>query len=143
MRSVNDGIHENGRSVAQILTDMKAEFVEFVQTRITMLRAELQEKWKTAKVAIPLAILALVFLGTAYLLLTGALVGLVVAAFPQSAYRWFFAFIIVAVFWAILGAAAAYFAKREFELKSMMPKRTIEVLKGDKLWIQAEVKNRV
>jgi len=134
--------HGNGRTVAQILTEMKAELVQFVQTRITMLRTELQEKWKTLKIAVPLAALAALLLGTAYLLLTLALVGLVMAAFPQSVYRWFFAFLIVGVFWAFLGGMAAYFAKREFAMKSMMPKRTLEVLKGDKLWIQSEVNNR-
>ncbi|HVN22205.1 MAG TPA: phage holin family protein [Dongiaceae bacterium] len=133
---------ENGRSVAEILTQMKAELVEFVQTRVTMLRAELREKAQMLKVAVPLAGIAAVLLGTAYMLFTLALVGLVLAAFPQSAYRWFFAFLIVGVFWGILGAAAAYFAMREFQMKSMVPKRTLEVLKGDKIWIQSEVNNR-
>ena len=142
MRSVNGEVHENGRRLAEILAEMRAELIEFVQTRISMLRTELSEIWKTAKVAIPLVGLATLLLGTAFLLLTGALVGLVVAAFPQSIYRWFFACIIVAFFWGVLGAAAAYFAKREFEIKSMAPRRTLEVLKADKLWIEAEVRNR-
>ena len=143
MRTGNGEIHENGRGVAEILAEMKAEFVEFVETRITILRTELAEKWKTAKVAIPLIGLAAMLLGTAFLLLSGALVGLVAAAFPNSIYRWFFACGIVACCWGLLGAAAAYFAKREFEARSLAPKRTLEVLKGDKLWIQAEVRNRV
>ena len=143
MRSVNGEVHENGRRLAEILAEMRAELIEFVQTRISMLRTELSEIWKTAKVAIPLVGLATLSLGTAFLLLTGALVGLVVAAFPQSIYRWFFACIIVAFFWGVLGAAAAYFAKREFEIKSMAPRRTLEVLKADKLWIEAEVRNRL
>lgn len=143
MQWANDEIHENGRSVADILTDMKGEFSEFVQTRVTMFRTELREKWNAAKVAIPLAGLAALSLLMAFLLFSGALVGLVLAAFPNSAYRWFFACLIVAIFWAVVGGAAAYFAKREFELASVVPKRTLEVLKGDKLWIQAEVKNRI
>lgn len=143
MRSVNGEVHENGRRLAEILAEMRAELIEFVQTRISMLRTELSEIWKAAKVAIPLVGLATLLLGTAFLLLTGALVGLVVAAFPQSIYRWFFACIIVAFFWGVLGAAAAYFAKREFEIKNMAPKRTLEVLKADKLWIEAEVRNRL
>jgi len=143
MRPANGEVHENGRRVSEILTEMRSELVEFVQTRTTMFRAELREKWNTAKVAIPLAGLAALLLGTAFLLLTGALVGLVLAAFPNTIYRWFFACLIVAFFWGILGAAAAYFAKREFELRSMVPKRTLEVLKGDKLWLEHEVRNRV
>jgi uncharacterized membrane protein YqjE len=143
MRTANSEIHENGRGVAEILTEMKSEFVEFVQTRTAMLRAELLEKWKTLRVAIPLAGVGAIFLTTAFLLLSGALVGLVLAAFPNSIFRWFFACLIVGVFWAILGAIAGYFAIREFQVRSMMPKRTLEVLKGDKLWIETEVRNRV
>jgi uncharacterized membrane protein YqjE len=143
MRSANGEVHENGRTVAEILTEMKAELVEFVQTRITMLRTELLEKWKILRVAIPLAGVAAMLLSTAFLLLTGALVGLVVAAFPNSIYRWFFACLIVGVFWGIVGSAAGYFAIREFQVRSMIPQRTLKVLKGDKLWIETEVRNRV
>jgi uncharacterized membrane protein YqjE len=143
MQSVNSEIHGNGRSVADILSDMKGELSEFVQTRVAMFRAELREKWNAARVAIPLAGFAILSLFTAFLLFSGALVGLVLVAFPHSLYRWFFACAIVAIFWVVLGGVAAYFAKREFELASMAPKRTLEVLKGDKLWIQAEVKNRI
>ena len=135
-------IHENGRRVAEILAEMKAELAEFVQTRITMLRAELQEKWNTVRKAIPWAAAAAVFLGTSFLLFTGALVGLVLAAFPHSMLRWFFACLIVGVFWAVIGASAAFFAKRQLNMASMLPRRTLEVLKGDKVWIVDEV-NRV
>lgn len=135
-------IHENGRRVTEILTEMKTEFAEFVQTRITMLRAELQEKGKTIGKAIPWAAAAALLLGTSFLLLTGALVGLVVAAFPHNMLRWFFACLIVGVFWAVIGASAAFFAKRQFSMTTMLPRRTLEVLKGDKIWIVDEV-NRV
>ena len=135
-------IHENGRRVAEILTEMRAEFAEFVQTRITMLRTELQEKWNTTRKAIPWAAAAALFLATSFLLFTAALVGLVLAAFPHSILRWFFAYLIVGVFWAVIGASAAFFAKRQFKMSTMMPRRTMEVLKGDKVWIVDEV-NRV
>jgi len=133
----------NGRSLAAIITEMKEELKDFVQTRIEMFRTELQEKLKTLKIAAPLAGLGALLLGTAYLLFTMALVGLVVAFFRDNPYRWFFAFAAVAVLWTLLGGIAAYFAKREFELKGLMPRKTIEVLKEDKLWIQAEAKNQL
>jgi len=133
----------NGRSLAAIVTEMKEELKDFVQTRIEMFRTELQEKLKTLKIAAPLAGLGALLLGTAYLLFTMALVGLVVAFFRDNPYRWFFAFAAVAVLWTLLGGIAAYFAKREFELKGLMPRKTIEVLKEDKLWIQAEAKNQL
>jgi len=133
----------NGRSLAAIVTEMKEELKDLVQTRIEMFRTELQEKLKTLKIAAPLAGLGALVLGTAYLLFTMALVGLVVAFFRDNPYRWFFAFAAVAVLWTLLGGIAAYFAKREFELKGLMPRKTIEVLREDKLWIQAEAKNQL
>jgi len=133
----------NGRSLAAIVAEMKGELREFTQTRIEMLKAELHEKLKTLKIAVPLAALGVLLLATACLLFTMALVGLAVAFFPSSPYRWFFAFAIVAILWTILGGIAAYFAKREFELKGLMPRRTIKVLKEDKVWIQAEAKNQL
>ena len=108
-----------------------------------MFTAELHEKMRTLKIAAPLAVLGVLLLGTAYLLFTVALVGLAVAFFAASPYRWFFAFAIVAVIWTLLGGIAAYFAKREFELKGLMPRKTIKVLKEDKIWIQAEAKNQL
>ena len=133
----------NGRSLAAIVTEMKEELKDLVKTRIEMFRAELQEKLKTLKIAAPLAGVGALLLGTAYLLFTMALVGLVVAFFRDNPYRWFFAFAAVAVLWTLLGGIAAYFAKREFELKGLMPRKTLEILKGDKLWIQAEAKNQL
>ena len=133
----------NSRGLGEIVAEMKAELKEFVETRFEMLKTEVQEKVKTLKIAAPLAGLGALLLGTAYLLFTMALVGLVVAFFRDNPYRWFFAFAAVAVLWTLLGGIAAYFAKREFELKGLMPRKTIEVLKEDKLWIQAEAKNQL
>jgi uncharacterized membrane protein YqjE len=131
------------RSLGEIVAEMKAEVKEFVQTRFEMFKAEVQDKIKTLKVAVPLAGLGFLFLGTAYLLFTMALVGLAVAFFRDSPYRWSLGFAIVAVVWTFLGGIAAYFAKREFDLYTLAPKRTIDVLKGDKLWIQSEAKNQI
>ncbi|HET9308389.1 MAG TPA: phage holin family protein [Candidatus Sulfotelmatobacter sp.] len=131
------------RNISEVLTDIKTELKDFVQTRIAMFKAELQEKVKNIKTVAPLAAVAAVLLGTAYLLFTLALVGLAAAFLPDNQYRWFLAFLAVAILWAILGGIAAYFAKREFEIKGLLPKRTIEVLKDDKVWVQAEVKNQI
>jgi hypothetical protein len=108
-----------------------------------MLRTELREKTSTLKTAAVLGATGLLLLSTAYLLITLALVGLVVVAFPNSPYRWFFAFLIVGIFWSIFGGIAAYFAKRELEVRGLLPKRTIEVLKGDKVWVETEVKSQI
>jgi uncharacterized membrane protein YqjE len=133
----------NGRNLASLLSEMKEELKDFIQTRVAMFKAELQEKVQILKAAAPLAIIGLVLLSTAYLLLTLALVGLIAAAIPDNAYRFAIAFAAIGVLWAIIGAIAAYFAYRELQLKGLMPKRTVEVLKEDKVWIQSEVKNQV
>jgi uncharacterized membrane protein YbhN (UPF0104 family) len=133
----------NGRGMAEIMAEMKRELKEFVLTRFEMFKTETREKIKTLKIAAPLAALGALLLGTAYLLFTMALVGLVAVFVRNSPYQWFLAFAIVAVLWTLLGAVALYFAKREFELKSLAPTRTIEILKGDKQWIQAEAKNQI
>jgi uncharacterized membrane protein YqjE len=134
---------KNGRSLASTLAEMKIELLDFLDTRIELLKTELQEKGKILKAAAPLGALGALLLATAYLLFTLALVSLVVVAFQDNPYRWFFAFLIVAVAWTMFGGIAVYFAKRELEMNTLLPQRTIEVLKGDKIWIQAEVKNQV
>ncbi len=139
----NAAYEHNGKNLTRLLTEMKEELVEFVTTRFVIFKTEMQEKVRTLKTAAPLGIAAAVLLLTAYLLFTLAIVGLLVAAFASNPYRWFFAFLAVAVAWTILGGMAAYLAKRELEIKGLMPKRTIEILKGDKLWMQAEVKNQL
>lgn len=133
----------NGRSLTSTLTEMKIELLDFLDTRIELLKTELQEKGKILKAAAPLGALGALLLVTAYLLFTLALVSLVVVAFQDNPYRWFFAFLIVAFAWAVFGGIAVYFAKRELEMNTLLPQRTIDVLKGDKIWIQAEVKNQV
>lgn len=131
----------NGRSVASVLADSKEELKQFVETRIAMLKTELREKLKNLKIAAPLAIAGILFLLTAYLLLTLSVVGLVFAFLPANPYRWCLAFLGVAALWFIVGGIAGYFAKREFELRGLLPNRTMGVLKGDKVWIQSEVRN--
>lgn len=130
----------NGKNLTALLMEMKQEVQDFVQTRLTMLKVELKEKARTLKAAAPLAVMGGLLLFTAFLLFTLALVALVFAGLPDNAYRWFLAFLAVAVLWSILGVLAAYLAKRELEVKGLLPKRTVEVLKEDKLWIQSEVK---
>ena len=132
----------NGRSLTATLAELKSELLDFVDTRIELLKSELREKMKVVKAAAPLGAVGLLLLVTAYLLFTMALVALVVVAFQGNPYRWFFAFSIVGFAWAVLGGIAVYFAKRELEMTTLMPQKTIEILKGDKIWIQAEVKNQ-
>ena len=140
-RALNNEVNiNNGKSVAALFAEMKQELQDFVQTRVTMFKVELQEKVRVMKAAAPLAVIGAVLLLTAYLLFTLALVSLVFAFLPDNAYRWCIAFAAIGLLWLILGGIAAYMAKRELEVKGLLPKRTVEVLKEDKMWIQSEVK---
>ncbi|HSY65949.1 MAG TPA: phage holin family protein [Terriglobales bacterium] len=139
---MNTGVN-NVRSIGATLAEMKIELLDFLDTRIELLKTELREKGKILKAAAPLGGLGALLLGTAYLLFTLAVVSLVVVAFQDNPYRWFFAFLIVGFAWAVFGGIAVYFAKRKLETETFLPQRTIEVLKGDKIWIEAEVRNHV
>lgn len=139
---MNTGVN-NVRSIGATLAEMKLELLDFLDTRIELLKTEVREKLKILKAAAPLGALGALLLGTAYLLFTLALVSLVVVAFQDNPYRWFFAFLIVGSAWAVFGVIAVYFAKRKLETETLLPQRTIEVLKGDKIWIEAEVRNHV
>jgi len=133
----------NGRSLAQVVADIKEEFKEFVQTRIKLFKTETQQKLELLKVAAILAGVALVMLATAYLLLTIGLVAVIAALFANNPYHWVFGFFGVAILWSVIGGIAAYFAKREFALKGIVPRRTFEVLKNDKIWLQHEAKEQL
>ena len=50
----------NGRSLAQVVADIKEEFKDFVQTRVQLFKTETQQKLELLKVAAVLAGVALV-----------------------------------------------------------------------------------
>lgn len=131
----------NGRSLAAILNDMKSELQEFAHTRIELFKRELQEKIKAIKGAIPAAVIGATFMGTAFLLFSLAMVSLVAVAFEGSSYKWFFACLIVGIFWSMIGAFALFLAKQRFTKEPMVPEKTMHVLSDDKVWLQGEARN--
>jgi uncharacterized membrane protein YqjE len=137
-----NGTMEELRHLSSVLHEIKDETKDFVQTRFTLLKSELQEKLPNLKIAAVLAAVGALFAVTAYALLTLALVCLVAVAFKGSDFQWTFAFLCVGVLWLLIGGAALYMAKRELALRGLMPKRTFEVLKGDKIWLEHETRNQ-
>ena len=135
--------YRNGseRSLGSIIGEIKEELKEFVNTRVQMVKAELQETLSAARTALPLTLIALALFATGLLLLTMAAVVLVAFAFAGSALAWFYAAIIVAFVWMCLGAAAAWFAYNAFRSHSRFPRRTVQVLKADKAWLQTEARS--
>ena len=136
-------VNFNGRSFAGVVNEVKYELKEFVQTRITMLKAELGEKMRTFKAALPMLATAIVFLATAFLLLTLCLVGLILVAFYGDPFRWFFSFLIVGVLYSIIGGMTAVFGLKELRAQGIMPQKTIKVLKEDQIWLQHEARTQV
>jgi Putative Actinobacterial Holin-X, holin superfamily III len=136
-------VNHDARSLAALVNEIKRELKEFAAIRIELLRREVREKvghWKTAA---PLAAVGLLLLGTAYLLFTLAVVAGVAILVGNTPYRWFFSFLIVTAFWAIAGCVIAYMAKRDFKANKLIPEKTVEVLKGDKIWLQQEARNQI
>ena len=131
----------NGRPLAEVVAELKEELIDFLQTRVQMLMSELRESAKNSKSPAIFGGIALLLLGTAWLLLNLALVGLVAVAFWGSAYAWFFSFLIVGLFWAILGGILGLAAQRQ--LRRLAPRRTIKVLKEDKIWLQQEARSQI
>jgi uncharacterized membrane protein YqjE len=130
---------ENQRSLRGLIRELLDELKEFAATRLQVVRSELQETMATVKLALPLTLVALIFLFSGFLLLTAAVVVIVAHAFAGSAYAWFAAFLIVGIVWTAAGAIAGYFGYNRFRANGRFPK-TVEVLKADGAWLQSEAR---
>ncbi len=130
----------NGRSLAGVVAELKDELKEFMHTRMAMLSSELKDKLSAWKVAMPTIIMGLVLLGTCWLLLTGAVVAAIYVAFAGNPFAAAIALAIVGVAYLLGGGIAVTFALRELRESGVMPKRTMRVLKDDKVWITNEAK---
>ena len=128
------------KSIATILSETKEELKQFVTTRISILKAEMDEKISRIKSVIPLAIVAALFLVSAWGVFTFALVALLQAFFAPSVYAWLWASLIVTLVYAIVGAAAGWFAYSEIKATKLAPTRTLKVLQQDQVWIQNEAR---
>lgn len=132
-------VHQ-GRSLSDIVAELREELKQFLDTRLKMLKSELRDGLSAILVAVPLGVVALMFVVTGFLLISAAVVTLVASAFSGNAYAWFYGLIIVGVLWFIIAGISAFFAYNEFRSKPVFPKRTLEVLKADKTWIESEAR---
>jgi membrane protein implicated in regulation of membrane protease activity len=92
----------------------------------------LHERATALKESTPLILAAALFLVTAFLLFTAALVLLVSSAFAAEPYRWFFSLAIIGVLWSICGSVAFVLARRRVKMQPMLPVRTLQILSEDK-----------
>ena len=122
----------------ELVSQFKNDIKHFIFTRVDLLTRELQEKTRVVKAAVPLGILSVLLLSMAYLLLTLALVSVIAEWFRPSAYRWFFALILVGVAWTIAGSIAGMLAWHRLSEQGLLPRKTMEVLKADKMWMEED-----
>ena len=134
-------VEHNGRTLADLIGEIKEEVKEFFETRVSMFIAEMREKIDNSKNGAILAAIALVLGAVGFLMLSVALAALVAVAFWGSPYAWFFGFLIIGLLWTIFAAMLAFGAVRQF--RDFAPKRTIQVLKEDKIWLQHEARNQI
>lgn len=128
------------KSLGIVLTEAKEELKEFLETRLRLLRSEISEKIRTWKYSVPLLLLAGALLLAGWMVLTFAFVTLLHAWFLPGPYAWFWAGLIVAVVYLIAGGAVGWFAYSELKATGLAPKRTLEVLKQDQVWLQNETR---
>jgi uncharacterized membrane protein YqjE len=128
------------KSLGTVLTEAKEEIKEFILTRLGILRSEIKEKVATWKYSIPLLLLAGGFLLLGWMVVTFGFVALIRAWFLPSVYAWVWAGAIVAALYLIAGLAVGWFAYSELRSAGLAPKRTLEVLKQDQVWIETEAR---
>jgi uncharacterized membrane protein YqjE len=133
---VTNGRYENERSLQGTLQEIKNEIKDFVQTRFEIFKQEMQSKISAYKSALPMAIVGVLLLATAWFLITGAIVAAI-----QLALGWPLAFLIVGFGYFLIGAIVAWLAYKEVTSASMKPERTLQVLKQDQVWVEQEAKS--
>jgi uncharacterized membrane protein YqjE len=128
------------KSIATILAETKQEIVQFVTTRVSILKAEMDEKIRRLKSVVPLLVVALTLLLSGWMALTFALIALLHGLFMPSTYAWLWASLIVTVVYLAMGAVAGWFAYAEIKTTNLTPSRTLKVLQQDQVWIQNEAR---
>jgi hypothetical protein len=128
------------QSPASVLAEIKEEVKGFIETRLQLLRSETTEKLRTWKHWVPLLAVGLGLVLTSWFLLTITLVALIHAWFLPSAYSWVWAGLIVTAVYSVFGGVIGWFAFRRLSAAGLAPKRTIEVLKQDQVWVQNEAR---
>lgn len=131
----------NGRSIADVINEIKDELKSFFQTRGQLFVSEMREKIRNSKSGVIYAVIALVLGWAGFLMFSVAVAALIAVAFWGSPFAWFFGFIIVAFVWFVFAALLGMAAVRQF--RDLAPKETIKVLKEDKVWLQNEARSQI
>ena len=135
-QSQNQNPQENMKSVVAAIKELKEDTANFLQTRYQMLLAELKQKLAAVKLALPLFAVAAVFALLSLFVLTGALVFVVGQAIGIG-----WALLVIGVLYLIIAGACAWIGINELSNAGVAPKRTLEVLKQDQVWLQTEARS--
>lgn len=130
----------NEKSLGTVVAETKEELKQFIQTRLAILKAELNEKVQIMKYSIPLLIVAAALLLGCWIILTFAFVALLHAWLIPGDFGWFWSALIVAGVYFLGGVIIGWFGYSELKSTGMAPNRTINVLKEDQIWIQNEAR---
>ena len=128
------------KSLGTVLSETKEELKDFIATRLQLLRSELKEKLDTWKYSVPTLLLAAALLMMGWVVMTFMFVALLRAWFMPSDYAWVWASLIVGGIYLIAGIAVGWFAYSELAAAGVAPKRTLEVLKQDQVWMETEAR---
>lgn len=132
----------NHKPVQEVITDLKEELKEFLNTRFAMLRGEMTEKANNIRMVAPVLLIGLGLLLTAWVTFTGLAIVLIAQLVPGP-WAYVIAFAIVTVAYGAIGAASAMYAWGKLKHTGVKPERTIRVLEQDRVWLQAEAKTQI
>jgi VIT1/CCC1 family predicted Fe2+/Mn2+ transporter len=128
------------KSIGVVLAETKAELKDFFETRMQILQAEVRDKVRAWRSSLPLLLMAAAFLLMGWAAFTFALIALLQALFLPSPYSWLWAALIVAVIYLAAGVVLGRRGYGAIQSVGVAPKRTLEVLKQDQVWIQNEAR---
>ena len=134
-------IHD--RSLGEVISELKLELAEFIQTRYLMFSSEVKTKLSHLKMAALMVAVALALCAAGFLVLSAALVAVIAIAFGGGIEAWAMSAGVVGGAYLILGGLAGVFAWRQISNFDLTPTRTINVLKQDQVWLQNEARSQL
>ena len=135
-------INGHSKTIQELIVELRDELREFLTTRLAMLRAEMNEKVRTIRMAAPVAMVGMVLLLTAWFTFTGFLIAIIAQLVP-GAWAFVIAFAVVTVLYGLAGVAFASYAFNKLKRMKVKPERTIHVLEQDRIWRQTEARTQV
>ena len=124
------------KSLAAVLTEVKEELKNFVQTRAQLLKTETVEKWEVWKRSLIFLSVAAVLLLTCWFTFAFSLVALLHGFLASGSYAWFWGGLIASALFGGVGFALGASGYRRMKSSGLAPARTLRVLQQDRDWAQ-------